>query len=124
MTRKEQLKKEIQELKDKIKPLDDELTTICREEAKATREKMERCAAGVDSFEASELVFSAFTRCHCGAGLAYPVNIGIGGYWDCSAILMNVADKEKTHTGQLPFAFYSIKSEGQPSAGGATTRPK
>ncbi len=28
-----------------------------------------------------------------------------------------------THTDRLPFVFYEIKSEGQPSANGATTRP-
>ena len=78
------------------------------------------------------LVFAATSRCPCGAGLAYdPAGESgkpIHGYWDCSAILLGIAvAKEQPgsiqHTAQLPFVFYEIKSEGQPSAQGATTRP-
>jgi hypothetical protein len=48
--------------------------------------------------------------------------------WDCSAILLGdaIASGEPgavKHTSQLPFIFYEIKSEHQPSANGATTRP-
>jgi hypothetical protein len=79
------------------------------------------------------LVYAAYNRCPCGAGLAHdpayedPESVFRGplsGFWDCSAILLGTADKGVTHTGKLPFAFYEIKSEQQPSAGGATTRPK
>lgn len=82
---------------------------------------------------ADRLVYSAWSRCPCGAGLAYDpcfedensVFKGpLSGCWDCSAILLGIADKGVTHTAQLPFAFYEISSEGQPSANGATTRPK
>lgn len=70
----------------------------------------------------TRLVYAAYDRCPCGAGLAY------GGeakdYWDCSAILLGTADESVTHTARLPFVFYEIKSENQPSAHGATTRPK
>jgi hypothetical protein len=75
-------------------------------------------------YKDSELVYSATARCPCGAGMAYvPGDL----YWDCSDILTNRAihrdlPGSKTHTDRLPFIFYKIKSEGQPSAGGATTR--
>jgi len=79
------------------------------------------------------MVYSAFTRCPCGAGMAYDplaedensTLVGpLSGYWDCSAIILGVADPKAKHEAKLPFAFYNIKSEGQPSAGYATTRPK
>jgi hypothetical protein len=75
-------------------------------------------------YKETDLVYAAYNRCPCGAGLAYPVNIGMRGYWDCSAILTGKADAKVQHTAQLPFMFYEIKSEQQPSAGGATTRPQ
>jgi len=80
---------------------------------------------------AERLVYAATARCPCGSGLAYDplfenkdsVFVGpLSGEWDCSAILLGVADKSVTHTDKLPFAFYEIKSEGLPSAQGATTR--
>lgn len=70
-----------------------------------------------------DLVYAAYNRCPCGAGLAYPRNCGMHHYWDCSAILTGKADEKVEHTAQLPFMFYEIKSEQQPSANGATTRP-
>jgi hypothetical protein len=93
------------------------------------------------------LVFAAYTRCQCGAGVAYDptgevhspqVNPGpppcIGGSWECSDILLYyggaLSDEEKarsiaaTHDSAFPFAFYEIKSEDQPSANGATTRER
>ena len=72
------------------------------------------------------LVYAASARCPCGAGLAYDPAGESGrphGYWECSAILLGTADKAVKHEAQLPFAFYEIKSERQPSAHGATTRP-
>lgn len=82
---------------------------------------------------ADRLIYAAYSRCSCGAGLAYDpcfedatsVFVGcLSGCWDCSAILTGVADKAVTHTDKLPFAFYEILSEQQPSAHGATTRPQ
>lgn len=85
------------------------------------------------------LVYAAHDRCPCGAGLAYDPAGAVGGEddsphykpnaWDCSAILLGTAiaageEGAVQHTGVLPFAFYEIKSENQPSARGATTRPK
>lgn len=84
-----------------------------------------------------KLVYAASARCLCGAGMAYPKNGDYpdgkpkgplrwpySGYWDCSAILLGTADPAVKHEAQLPFAFYEIKSEDQPSARGATTRPQ
>ncbi len=79
------------------------------------------------------MTFAATARCPCGAGLAYddsceePPFRGPS-YWDCSAILLGDAVPSGqpgavSHTDHLPFAFYEIKSEGQPSAQGRTTRP-
>lgn len=86
------------------------------------------------------LVFAAHARCDCGAGLAYDpagqseANSPFRGpsRWECSAILLfketPPEEQEKTkvamHTAPPPFAFYEIKSENQPSANGATTRPR
>jgi hypothetical protein len=81
---------------------------------------------------ADRLIYSAYDRCGCGAGLAYDplfedkdsVFVGpLSGYWDCSKILLGTADQTVKHTAQLPFAFYEIKSEIQPSVNGVTTRP-
>lgn len=87
---------------------------------------------------AERLVYAAHSRCPCGAGLAYDPAGEVGKLedspfrgpdcWDCSAILLGTAvargePGSAQHTDKLPFAFYEIKSENQPSAGGATTRP-
>jgi hypothetical protein len=76
------------------------------------------------------LVYAAHNRCPCGAGLAYEKPADpFKGAWDCSAILLGEAIPSGEagavqHTALLPFVFYEIKSENQPSAGGASTRPK
>ena len=86
--------------------------------------RLERVLASDNAaaFDASELIFAAFARCDCGAGMAYPVDIGIHGAWHCSAILRGTASREVKHTPPMPFVFYDIKSEDTPSANGATTR--
>jgi len=76
---------------------------------------------GGDPFPDTDLRYSASARCHCGAGLAYPRNCGGLHQWDCSAVLKGEAT-EGAHE-KYPFMFYEIKSEEQPSAHGATTRP-
>jgi hypothetical protein len=64
--------------------------------------------------------------------MAYlPAKTALGlftGAWDCSAILLGDAivsgqPGAVRHTPRLPFTFYEIKAEGQPSARGRTTRP-
>lgn len=79
-------------------------------------------ADGSGAFGADELHFAATVRCECGAGMAYPRNIGIHGAWHCSAILRGLAARGSSHSAALPFAYYDIKSEDQPSANCATTR--
>lgn len=76
-----------------------------------------------EAFNDDELIYSAGARCaKCGAGLAYPKNCDPFHQWTCSAVLKNIGT-DKGHDA-LPFAFYEVKDEGQPSANGATTRPK
>jgi hypothetical protein len=77
-----------------------------------------------------ELIYAATVRCPCGAGLAYDKDAAdpFNGYWDCSALLLGEAVPKGQpgsvqHTAKLPFVFYEIKGENQPSAQGATTRP-
>lgn len=73
------------------------------------------------------LTYASHARCDCGAGLAYPNGIGIRGCWSCSDLLTGRKTRDWTlnekHVPELPFMFYEIKSENQPSANGATTRP-
>lgn len=72
-----------------------------------------------------QLRYAATQRCLCGAGFAYPLDCDLHGSWECSDILtgrVTPADG-KVHTSPLPFTFYEVKSEGQASAQGATTRP-
>lgn len=73
-------------------------------------------------FTEDELVYSAGVRCPCGHGIAHPKDCGMHHYWDCSAVLKGVSDPSIRHSDRLPFAFYEIKSEKQPSAYGNTTR--
>lgn len=76
-----------------------------------------------EAFSDADLVYSATARCKlCGAGLAYPKECGPNHQWTCSNVLKNIGT-DKGHEA-FPFAFYEIKSENQPSANGATTRPK
>lgn len=90
----------------------------------ATRERARQVARGEGQpFTAEELRFAATARCPCGAGLAYPKDIGGTGWWECSAILMGTDSKGVKHGGQLPFLSWEVKSEDQPSANGRTTRP-
>ena len=71
-------------------------------------------------FTDEELLYAATSRCPCGHGLAYPKDCGVSHYWDCSAILKGIADKNVKHTAKLPFAFYDVKSEDERRG---TTRP-
>lgn len=73
-------------------------------------------------FTDDELVYAAYARCPCGHGVAYPKGCGMHHYWDCSAVLKGISAPGVKHGQRLPFAFYEIKSEGQPSAYGNTTR--
>lgn len=70
-------------------------------------------------FTDDELLYSAWQLCPCGHGIAYPKDCGGHHYWNCSAILKGIADKDVLHTGQLPFSMYSVKSE---NSGRGSTR--
>lgn len=113
------------------------------ERAQGVEQRLSDLVDGRDDarpFAADELTYSAHARCVCGAGLAYPRDCGMHGSWFCSALLTRAhgrlekranADGEERiftasgaeHQPGLPFSMYGIKSEGQPSAYGATTRP-
>ena len=90
----------------------------------AVRERLRIAKLKGGDFTVDELRFAATLRCPCGAGMAYPVGaMNMHGTWDCSAILMGTAAIEVEHSPALPFMFYEVKSEDQPSADGQTTRP-
>lgn len=125
MDTREILKKKIADLEAELEPLEEELRQLDLAEIKECQDKVERTFQRKDKFTEDELVFAAFSRCDCGAGLAYPSKIGPLGSWVCSDILLGAPDIiKKHHTSELPFAFYDIKSENQPSVHGATTRKK
>ncbi len=127
LERKQFLRNIISDLKGKLEPLEKELSEIYRLEEEKVAVKVERCLRLQDKFTLDELIFSATSRCVCGAGRAYPKNIGLRGSWDCSDILLGrapIGEGGKQHDAPLPFMFYEIKSETQPSANGLTTRPK
>lgn len=131
MTEKEQLQQDIKDLEAQIEPKRKRLNEIYVQEHEEVKSKIGRVVTGKDCFKVDELVFAATNRCVCGAGLAYPKKTGPWGEWDCSAVLLGqVADPlEKLENGKFkhatyPFSFYEIKSENQPSANGATTRPE
>ena len=95
------------------------------DESVAVKERVRIAKLKGGDFTADELRFAATARCPCGAGMAYaPGAMDIQGSWDCSAILMGTATTDVKHEAELPFMFYSIKSEDQPSAKGQTTRPE
>lgn len=79
---------------------------------------------GKADFTPKELVYAAWQRCSkCDCGFAYPKEIGPRGAWYCSTLLTDSAADPKDHDDAYPFTFFDIKSENQPSANGATTRP-
>lgn len=112
--------------------IDPAIADYCREMRdggyKAEHDAAEaKCNAGACTDE--DLEYAATARCPCGAGLAYHKGIGVWGFWDCSDILTGRAKKKGEpgsvqHTYRLPFNLYDVKSERQPSAQGATTRPR
>lgn len=97
-------------------------------------------------FTPKDLVFAAFSRCRCGAGLAYArehdLRKPFSNAWYCSSVLLDTSeqgyevikegglfggrimrgDDGVEHDGAYPFNVFEIKSENQPSAGGASTR--
>lgn len=80
-----------------------------------------RLKSGVP-FTDEELVYSSETLCPCGYGLAYPKDCGPFHYWDCSAILKDIADDKVQHTAKLPFIMYEVHAEGETIGSTRTTR--
>ena len=106
----------------------EEQAKVLRKRARDTRHAELKAKAVAD-----RIIYAAHSKCPCGAGLAYDpcfedensVFVGpLSGCWDCSAIMLGTADSAVKHTAKLPFSFYEVLSEEQPSANGATTRPK
>jgi hypothetical protein len=102
----------------------DRFHEAARKEAETTERRLKRAELGLGDFTVYELLFAATFRCKCGAGMAYPDGISaMHGAWYCSAILLGEATLGTEHTPAHPFAYYRVKSEGQPTQPGATTRP-
>lgn len=101
----------------------DRFHEAARAEAESTEQRLKQAEAGKGDFTVYDLLFAAKFRCVCGAGMAYPEGIGTHGAWYCSAILVGQAAPGTEHTPAHPFCFYEVKSEGQDSQRGATTRP-
>lgn len=120
---KQELQDRIRSLEAEIAPLRDELNKIYAQESNETEARIKDCYKLKNKFQLDELRFSAFSRCSCGAGLAYPKNTSIHGSWYCSAILLGSAEKGTSHDEPLSFVFYDVKSEGESSCNGSTTRP-
>ena len=97
-------------------------------EAEATEQRINAIIKGDfnQKYTDDDLIYAATSRCQCGSGFAYPKGSGMHGKWVCSSILKaeEKALPPTNHSGDMPFAFYSVKDEGQPSAMGATTRPQ
>lgn len=124
MTNVEVLTKEIAQLEAQLKEKHAALREIWDERDRGFRDRIKKAHQGEGDFTLEELRFSASYRCDCGAGFAYPHEyMNVMGDWHCSAILMGTADRNTPHTRPLPFPYYEIKSEDQPTARGATTRP-
>lgn len=100
-----------------------ELSRRHREATEATEQRLAGALRKMDKFEPAELIYAARERCSCGCGMAYPKDVGVQGAWYCSAILLGQAEAGTAHSSPLPFMFYEVKSEQQPSVRGATTRP-
>jgi len=124
----ENLMNQINELEAQLKPLHEKLNEILRNQHEQTENKIGRCLKYQDKFNDDELVYAAYERCNCGAGMAYPKSIGVSGAWYCSDILTGRAIPGKTegakeHSSRKSFMYYEIKSENQSSVKGSTTRP-
>lgn len=92
---------------------------------KKEKARLSALAEGPDrNVTVDDLVWAASARCRCGAGYVYPRCLhDPHGHWYCSASLLGTATAGSTHDCAKPFAFWNIKSDEQPSANGATTRP-
>lgn len=94
-----------------------------KQEIQNFKARWERFEKNNEFFSDEDLIYAADARClKCQAGMAYPKNCDLWHQWTCSNVLKGIGT-DGGHTA-YPFSFYEIKSEKQPSANGATTRPK
>lgn len=94
-----------------------------KESSEKFKARWERFDKHGEYFTDLELVYSSHARCDkCGAGMAYPKGCDPFHQWTCSNVLKGIG-MDKGHQA-LPFTMYEVKSEDQPNANGATTRPK
>jgi hypothetical protein len=121
-TKSQQIRDEIDVLEAQIKPLRQDINDIYKREAQTVEDRIKLCHRLKYKFKEDELLFAAYTRCECGAGMAYPKNIVMHGAWYCSGILLGKVLPGSAHTAPMEFMFFEVKSEDQPSANGATTR--
>lgn len=104
------------------KQVQDLMNAYHKQQADDFEARWERFNKHHEYFTDEDLTYAAGARCDkCKAGLAHPKNCSGFHQWTCSAVLKGIGD-DKGHSA-FPFAFYEIKSEGQPSAYGSTTRP-
>ncbi len=77
----------------------------------------------MNTYSDKDLLYSATSRCKCGAGLAYPDNTDDAlriGAWVCADALKGASGEHES----FPFAFYKIREETSiNNRAGATTRP-
>lgn len=80
-----------------------------REQAEAFKQRL------IDNpiFTDEELLYAAEQLCPCGHGMAYPKGCGTHHHWSCSAKLKGIADPQREHRDNEPFAFCDIKSESE-----------
>lgn len=126
MNLKDKTPEELKEIISAGRSASEELNSRYRARAEATEARINSVMVGDNeiAFNDDELIYAAGQRCSCGAGYAYPTNIGPRGSWHCSRILKGQAEPGSRHDGALPFTFWEIRSENQPSANGQTTRPQ
>jgi hypothetical protein len=122
--RKEMLEKALKDIEAQSAPIRDQLEAIYREEYLEMHNRIQLALQAKGDFTLEELIYAAYDKCNCGAGMAYPKGIGIQGSWYCGDILRGCGNQKKIHSSAMPFFMYELKSENQPSAKGATTRPK
>lgn len=132
MPEREALEKLARALAEKAERLSRDLEDVNAERSELRQQALELSPLN------ERLIYAAATRCACGAGMAYdPANEAMAFFkgpskWECSDIIRfreltpeeQAAAKAATHTAALPFAFYEVKSENQPSANGMTTRER
>ena len=99
------------------------INAYCKQKSDEFKERWRQFTEEKKYFTDDELTYAAVARCgKCKAGMAHPKGCDPWHQWTCSDVLKGVGE-DNGHEA-LPFSFYEVKSENQPSAQGATTRPQ